>query len=113
MTPFVLRISLGLMTVVQLGCQAFPGEILNNSVPIYATSADVKAVAGGQFGAVPIEISSESELELVSTSCSSVAAQIRSRRTGKLGWVPASALPATCAGRAAAKEQPATGFGVN
>ena len=113
MTPFVLCTSLALLAVGLLGCQASSAKILSSSLPIYATSADAQAVAGGECAPVPIEISSESELDLVSASCGSIVAQVRSPRTGKVGWVPASALPVICAGQAVAKEHPRTGSKVN
>lgn len=66
--------------------------VLSHSVPIYATNADARAVATGKFGAVPIEISNESELEMLVGACGSVIAQVRTR-SGKVGWTPIGSLP--------------------
>ena len=66
--------------------------VLSHALPIYATIADARAVAAGQFGAVPVEISRESELEVLSASCGSIAAQVR-LRSGKVGWIPMDSLP--------------------
>ena len=102
MSSIARSILLPALAVTLAGCNALPGEMLINSVPIYATHADAQAVAGGMFGAVPVEVSSEAWLDLVSAACGDAAVQVRSR-SGRVGWVPASALPATCADRATQK----------
>lgn len=104
MTSVFRNVLLAVFAGVSVGCNALPAERLSSSIPIYATRTDAQAVAGGQFGAVPVEISSESRLEMVSAECGSVAVQVRSG-SGRVGWVPASALPATCANRAMETQQ--------
>ena len=83
-----------LLAVALAGCQAIRDPVLSHSVPIYATNADARAVATGKFGAMPIEISNESELEVLATACGSATAQVR-LRSGKVGWIPEDSLPPT------------------
>lgn len=62
-------------------------------VPIYAEKAEALAVASGQFGAVPIAMAGELEIERVlSLPCSgqTVAVQFQA---GRQGWIPAESLP--------------------
>lgn len=102
MSSIYRNILLAALAVALAACNASPGKMLSNSVPIYATYAEAQAVAGGMFGAVPVEVSSEFGLQLVSAAYGNAAVQVRSR-SGRVGWVPASALPATCADRVTQK----------
>jgi hypothetical protein len=55
--------------------------------------SEAHAVAAGQFGAIPAELPSEADIELVgSASCDSRVAQVRSR-SGQRGWIPVDGLP--------------------
>ena len=91
-TRLIFSVPLALLSVILAGCQALPSPVLGISVPIYATIADAQAVAAGQFGAIPVEIASEFDLEVVLASCGSIAAQVRTR-SGKVGWIPMNSLP--------------------
>lgn len=51
------------------------------------------AVAAGQFGAIPIAMPGETEIELAEDpTCDSSVAQVRSG-VGQYGWIPFDALP--------------------
>jgi hypothetical protein len=84
--------SFALLTFALAGCQSVSNPLLISAIPVYATMADARAVAAGQFGAVPIEIIIESELEVPPATCSSAAAQVQ-LRSGKVGWIPVESLP--------------------
>jgi hypothetical protein len=85
----------GCLVVMGLaGCQTTPEDGLGSVVSIYATQAQAQAVGAGQFGAVPIMVAGEADIESVlAVSCTEAVAQVRAN-TGTQGWVPISALPA-------------------
>jgi len=63
-------------------------------VALYASPAEATAVALGQFGAVPVALAREEELQPASDCPGARAALqrcscMRSLRTGQTGWVPA------------------------
>jgi hypothetical protein len=43
--------------LVFAGCQSIERPTTGSAVPIYASIAEAKAIALGQFGAIPVEIS--------------------------------------------------------
>lgn len=96
MKPIHLRPILCLAVAALAGCQAAPpvSPVGYDLVyPFYASREDARAVAAGQFGAVPVAMPVESDIELVgSVSCKSDIAEVRSR-AGRTGWMPIDALP--------------------
>jgi hypothetical protein len=88
-----LRPILCLAVAFLAGCQVISPVNYDVVYPFYASRAEARAVAAGQFGAVPVEMPVESDIELVeSVPCKSDVAEVRSR-TGRLGWIPVDALP--------------------
>lgn len=75
------------------GCQFLKEETGVNVVPMYASAFDAQATALGQFGAVPIELNTESDLTVMKLVCDLSVAQVKSI-SGKVGWTPLISLPA-------------------
>ena len=93
MQPASLRQVPLFIAIVVAGCQATPPPTVDIVVPIYASKLEAQAVSSGQFGAVPIAMPGEAELELVGPMrCSSNVAEVRTR-TGRQGWTPVDSLP--------------------
>ena len=93
MKPILLRPILCLAVAFLAGCQAISPVGYDVVYPFYASRAEARAVAAGQFGAVPVEMPVESDIDLVgSVPCKLDIAEVRSR-AGRLGWIPVDALP--------------------
>jgi len=66
---------------------------LGEVVPVYGQLTDGVAVASGQFGAVPVALLAENQLELVQPAwCQGLAVAVR-LSDGRLAWVPWETLP--------------------
>lgn len=99
--PF--KSALLLLALLCSGCQSLAeldGDGSFGTVAaLYASAPDASAVARGQFGAVPIALAAEHELQAAvgcpGLSPSRLLAQcMRHIKTGQLGWLPArSAAP--------------------
>lgn len=75
------------------GCQTVEPEFNGSMVPIYATRADALAITSGHFGAVPIAMAGEAEIDLVvAFPCGQTVAEVRSR-AGVRGWATMESLP--------------------
>jgi hypothetical protein len=62
-------------------------------VPVYGNLGEAVAVASGRFGAVPVALLAESQIELVQPVwCESLAVAVKLSE-GRLAWVPWEALP--------------------
>lgn len=93
MNPLTLRPILVLSVLMLAGCQTPPPEVFEAVYPFYAAKAEAQAVAAGKFGAVPLEMPGEADIELLGVvACESGVAELRSR-AGRSGWIPLSALP--------------------
>jgi len=91
--PFSMRLILCLTVTVLAGCQASPPASFDLVFPFYASKAEAQAVAAGNFGAVPVEMPAESDIELNGNApCNSGVAAVKSR-AGRAGWIPVDALP--------------------
>lgn len=76
-----------------VGCQTLPPQPIGIVVPIYARKAEAVAVAAGQFGAVPIAMAGEAEIESVlSVPCAGYAVAVQFRGSRR-GWIPMESLP--------------------
>ena len=74
------------------GCQVDPAVPLGPVVSVYASAAEAAAVAAGQFGAVPIALLGEPDLDLLpGRVCSGTTAPVRAR-DGRRGWVVVATL---------------------
>jgi hypothetical protein len=77
------------------GCQSFDGHAgFGKVAALYGSAVEAGAVARGQFGAVPIALAAEHELQ-AATGCPAPGpapqpAQCMRTRTGQLGWLPAT-----------------------
>ena len=86
--PYLVVVALGIV-----GCQALPSKSLEMVVPIYSEKSEALAVASGQFGAVPIAIAGDTEIEAVlSVPCIGQAVAVQFRE-GRRGWIPMESLP--------------------
>ena len=110
MKPIHLRPILCLAMSFLAGCQAIPpvSPVSYEVVyPFYASRAEARAVAAGQFGAVPVAMPIESEIELVGpVPCKSDIAEVRSR-AGRTGWIPVDDLPRRLQGPSASATETA------
>ncbi len=89
----VPRLVLYLAMTFVAGCQAISPAGYAVVFPFYASIPEAQAVAAGQFGSLPIELSVESDIELVgAVDCNSTVAKVLSR-TGRQGWIPVNDLP--------------------
>jgi len=62
-------------------------------VPVYDQLRDAVAVASGRFGAVPLALLAESQIELVQPAwCERLAVAVK-RSDGRTAWVPWDTLP--------------------
>jgi hypothetical protein len=62
-------------------------------VPVYGQLSDAVAVASGRFGAVPVALLAENQIELVQPAwCEGLAVAVK-LSDGHLAWVPWDALP--------------------
>jgi hypothetical protein len=62
-------------------------------VPVYGQLSDALAVASGRFGAVPLALLAENQIELVQPACCEGLAVAVKSSDGRLAWVPWDALP--------------------
>ena len=94
MPPTLCHIALsGLLALSQLACQSAPDGAMREVVPVYGQLSDAVAVASGRFGAVPVALLAENQIELVQPAwCESLAVAVKLRE-GRLAWVPWDALP--------------------
>lgn len=88
-----------LMLLPLAGCQTLQEsedgwDFGTGMVALYASPSEATAVALGQFGAVPVVLAREEELQPAS-DCPGARASLqrcscmRNVKTGKLGWLPA------------------------
>jgi len=62
-------------------------------VPVYGHLSDAVAVVSGRFGAVPVALLAENQIELVQPAwCEGLAVAVR-LSDGRLAWVPWETLP--------------------
>jgi hypothetical protein len=62
-------------------------------VPVYSKLSDAVAVASGRFGAVPVALLAESQIELVQPAwCEGLAVAVK-LSDGRFAWVPWDTLP--------------------
>ncbi len=94
MLPAFRHLTLGsLLTLSLVACQFLPEGAMREVVPVYGTLSDAVAVASGRFGAVPVALLAESQIELVQPAwCESLAVAVKLSE-GRLAWVPWDALP--------------------
>jgi hypothetical protein len=76
-----------------IGCQVISTANASAGFPFYASIPEAQAIAAGQFGAFPIELPAESDIELVgAVDCNATVSKVRSR-AGRQGWIPVNDLP--------------------
>jgi len=74
-------------------CQSVPEGAMREVVPVYGHLSDAVAVASGRFGAVPVALLAENQIELVQPAwCEGLAVAVK-LSDGRLAWVPWDALP--------------------
>ena len=85
MPPALRRFAIScLLALSQLACQL---------VPVYGQLSDAVAVASGRFGAVPVALLAENQIELVQPAwCDSLAVAVK-LSNGRTAWVPWDTLP--------------------
>ena len=95
--PQVLTpIAMAGLLLMSSACQSLDeegAEMSGSVLALYASAAEAVAVSQGQFGAHPIALVQESELEPATGCLSGTVGQagarcMRSRSTGRLGWLP-------------------------
>ena len=76
-----------------VACQSAPDGAMREVVPVYGQLSDAVAVASGRFGAVPVALLAENQIELVQPAwCEGLAVAVK-LSDGRLAWVPWDALP--------------------
>ena len=94
MPPTLRRLAIScLLALSQLACQSVPDGAMREVVPVYGHLSDAVAVASGRFGAVPVALLAENQIELVQPAwCEGLAVAVK-LSDGRLAWVPWDALP--------------------
>ena len=94
MPPALRRLVIScLLALSQLACQSVPDGAMREVVPVYGQLSDAVAVASGRFGAVPVALLAENQIELVQPAwCESLAVAVQ-LRDGRIAWVPWDTLP--------------------
>ncbi len=98
--PISFKHALPVLALLSLcaGCQSFDVDASFGKVAaLYGSAAEAGAVARGQFGAVPIAMAADHELQ-AATGCPAPGpapqpAQCMRTKTGQLGWLPAMTTP--------------------
>ena len=82
-----------LLGLILAACQSVPEGAIREVVPVYSKLSDAVAVASGRFGAVPVALLAESQIELVQPAwCEGLAVAVK-LSDGRLAWVPWDTLP--------------------
>ena len=94
MPPALRRFAISCLLVLsQLACQSVPDGAMREVVPVYGQLSDAVAVASGRFGAVPVALLAENQIELVQPAwCESLAVAVK-LSDGRTAWVPWDTLP--------------------
>ena len=94
MLPTLRRLAIScLLALSQLACQSVPDGAMREVVPVYGQLSDAVAVASGRFGAVPVALLAENQIEVVQPAwCESLAVAVK-LRDGRMAWVPWDTLP--------------------
>lgn len=94
MPPTLRRLAIScLLALSQFACQSVPDGAMREVVPVYGQLSDAVAVASGRFGAVPVALLAESQIELVQPAwCESLAVAVK-LSDGRTAWVPWDTLP--------------------
>ena len=94
MPPTLCHIALsGLLALSQVACQSVPDGAMREVVPVYGLLSDAVAVASGRFGAVPVALLAENQIELVQPAwCERLAVAVK-LGDDRMAWVPWDTLP--------------------
>ena len=94
MPPTLRRFAIScLLALSQVACQSVPDGAMREVVPVYGLLSDAVAVASGRFGAVPVALLAENQIELVQPAwCESLAVAVK-LSDGRTAWVPWDTLP--------------------